>query len=99
MRCGTRLRSFDCESQVVMFQHQLLDAHVHLWDPERVAMPWLESVPELNHTFGVEEYRVHTAGLPVVGMVYVEVGVAPPFALVEAWRAVSLAQQEPRLLG
>lgn len=82
-----------------MFQHQLVDAHVHLWNPEHFAMPWLSSVPELNHTFGVDEYRAQTAGFPVTGLVYVEVGVAPAFALLEATHAVSLAQQEPRLLG
>lgn len=82
-----------------MFQHQLIDAHVHIWDPEQFAMPWLESVPELNRTFSVDEYRAQAVQSPIVGMVYVEVGVAPAFALIEATHAVSLAQQEPRLLG
>jgi L-fuconolactonase len=82
-----------------MLEHQMIDAHVHLWDPHRFPMPWLESAPDLNLVFGVEEYRTETVGLPIVGMVYVEVGVATPFALLEARHAVALAQQEPRLLG
>jgi L-fuconolactonase len=82
-----------------MLEHQVLDAHVHLWDPERFPMPWLGSAPDLNRVFGVEEYRAQTAELPIVGMVYVEVGVATPFALLEATHVVTLAQHEPRLLG
>jgi len=64
-----------------MLEHQMLDAHVHLWDPKRFPMPWLGSAPNLNRVFGVEEYRAQTAELPIIGMVYVEVGVATPFAL------------------
>ncbi len=82
-----------------MFEQQMLDAHVHLWDPERFPMPWLEDDPELNRPFTIEEYRAQTAGFPVVGMVYVEVGVAPPFALLEATHAVAIAEHEPRLLA
>lgn len=82
-----------------MFEHQLVDAHVHLWDPRRFPMPWLESNPDLNHVFGVDAYYAQTVGVPIAGMVYVEVGVAPPFALLEATHAVALAQQEPHLLG
>lgn len=82
-----------------MLEHQVLDAHVHLWDPERFPMPWLGSAPDLNRVFGVEEYRAQTAKLPIVGMVYVEVGVATPFALLEATHVVTLAQHEPRLLA
>src|SRR6185437_9943221 len=82
-----------------MFQHQMLDAHVHLWDPERFPMPWLEDAPDLNHAFGVEAYRSQIAALPIIGMIYVEVGVAPSFALLEVTTAVALAQQEPRLMG
>jgi L-fuconolactonase len=83
----------------VVFQHQLLDAHVHSWDPEYFAMPWLENAPELNHAFGLDAYHSQTVGLPIAGMVYVEVGVAPQFALLEATHVVALAQRETRLLG
>jgi L-fuconolactonase len=76
-----------------MVEHDVLDAHVHLWDPKRLPMPWLESAPDLNHAFGIEAYRAQTDGVPVTRFVYVEVGVAPPFALIEATQVVALAQQ------
>jgi L-fuconolactonase len=75
----------------------VIDAHVHFWDPQRFSIPWLESVPELRRPFGPAEYRQQTQGLPIVGLVYVEVVVAPAEALREAAWVVELAREEPRL--
>src|SRR5437868_4269781 len=82
-----------------MFDTPIIDSHVHLWDPNRFPMPWLDTVPALNHAFDVEMYREHTSNLPVVGMVYVEVGVAPAFALLEAQHVVEVARHDTRLRG
>src|SRR5690348_14614593 len=78
-------------------QLPIVDAHVHLWNPDLFNMPWLEDVPTLRRTFGLQEYREQTRGLPINGMVYVEVGVDPGQALREAYYVVELAQEEPRL--
>ena len=77
----------------------IIDAHVHLWNPHMFPMPWLTEVPVLNRPFGLSEYSEQTAGLPISGMVYVEVDVAPQFALLEAQYIVGLATHDPRLLG
>jgi L-fuconolactonase len=78
-------------------QISIIDAHVHLWNPEIFNMPWLEDVPAIHRPYGLQEYHEQIRRLPIVGMVYVEVGVDPRQALREAYHVVELAQEEPRL--
>lgn len=75
----------------------IIDAHVHLWNPDQFSMSWLADIPRLNRPYGLQEYHEQTRGLPIIGMVYVEVGVDPQQALREARHVVELAQGEPRL--
>ncbi len=82
-----------------MSDFPIIDAHVHLWNPHQLPIPWLGAVPALNQPFGLAEYAQQTADLPIAGMVSIEVDVAPQFALLEAQQAVALAQHEPRLRG
>jgi L-fuconolactonase len=75
----------------------IVDAHVHLWDPRRFRMPWLDNEPVLNLPFGLEEYREQTAGLQIDAIVYLQVEVAPAYGLLEAQHAVGLARVDPRI--
>lgn len=75
----------------------IIDAHVHLWDPVHFRLPWLDSNALLNQRYLLDAYRAHTAGLPIEGMVYVQVDVAPAYALLEAHFVAGLAQHESRI--
>src|SRR5436305_9903543 len=75
----------------------IVDAHVHLWNSKQCSMPWLAAIPRLNRLYGLQDYREQTQGLPIIAMVYVEVGVEPQEALREAHYAAGLAREEPHL--
>lgn len=77
----------------------IIDAHVHLWNPQHFPIPWLVQVPSIHRPYGLAEYHDQTAHLSIRGIVYVEVDVAPQFALLEAAHAVALAAQDSRLQG
>src|SRR5262245_54013198 len=77
----------------------IIDTHVHLWDPRRFRMAWLDGQEQINRPFGPAEYREHTRGIDIEAFVYVEVDVAPAYGLLEAQSADARAQEEPRLRG
>ena len=82
-----------------MGERELIDAHVHLWNPQRFRMPWLDHEPALNKPFGLAEYPREGAGNTITGMVYVEVDAAPHYALLEAQWAAGQAASDARLQG
>lgn len=82
-----------------MLEFPIIDSHVHLWDPQRFPMRWLEELDEINRPFSIADYAAHTAGIPVTALVYVEVNVEPAYALLEAQWAVNVARSTPRLQG
>lgn len=75
----------------------IVDAHVHLWDPQVFRIPWLTGDMILDHRYGLDDYHQHSVGTTVDAMVYVEVNVDPAYALIEAQRVAAYAQSDPRL--
>ncbi len=75
----------------------IIDTHVHLWDPRRFRIPWLDGAPQINQTYALKEYAEHTQGVTIEAMVYLEVDVAPSYRLLEAQWVNALANEEPRL--
>jgi L-fuconolactonase len=76
----------------------IVDAHVHLYDPHRFRMPWLDGNALLDKPYGPAEYREHTQGVDVGALVFAQVEVAPAYGLLEAeWVAKEVSRQEPRI--
>lgn len=75
----------------------IVDSHVHLWDPERFRMAWLDGNAVLDKPYGLADYREHTAGVDVEAFVYLQVEVAPAYGLLEAAWAAERAAEDPRL--
>lgn len=77
----------------------IVDSHVHLWDPTAFRMPWLDGNDLLNRPYGLADYDEQTAGLPIQGIVYLQVEVTPAYGLLEALWAVNRAAEDSRLQG
>ncbi len=77
----------------------ILDSHVHLWDTERFRIPWLDDISLLNRPMSLDDYRAATDGLPVEGLVYLQVEVAPAYAITEAKEIASMASENAIIKG
>src|SRR5438046_2001496 len=77
----------------------IIDAHVHLWNPGRFRIPWLDDNTLLKKPHMLTEHREHTKGIDIEAIVYLEVDVAPAYGLLEAQWIASLAKEDPLLRG
>ena len=77
----------------------IVDSHVHLWDPTRFRMPWLDGNPILEKPYGLADFRDHSDGVAVDAIVYLQVDVSTPYALLEAQWVASLPPEDPRIRG
>ncbi len=82
-----------------MASRPIVDSHVHIWDTDRFPIPWLEAIPALNKRIWIDDYFAATGDLNVEGFVYMQVEVAPPYALIEAQTIASLAEVDRRVLA
>ena len=73
----------------------IVDSHVHLWDPTRFRMPWLDGNVVLDKPYGPADFRAHAEGIAVDGIVYLQVEVTPAYALLEAQWVAMLSPEGP----
>jgi L-fuconolactonase len=62
-------------------------------------MSWLDGNTMLNRPYGPADYREHTKGIAIDAMVYLQVEVEPPYALLEARWAAERAREDSRIKG
>ena len=62
-----------------MVRQPFVDAHLHLWDRDRLRYPWLDDpgVASIAATYRIEDYRREAAAWNLAGCVHVEAGADP----------------------
>ena len=71
----------------------IIDTHQHLWDLNRLRLPWLTGAPALQRSHLTSDYLAATAGLGVEKAVYMAVDVAPEQHSAEADMLIELCAQ------
>lgn len=77
----------------------IVDAHVHLWNPELLRYAWLHDLPSLNRPFLPEEFAAASSNAGVAKMLFIECGREAAQALDEVKWVSELARTETRLRG
>jgi L-fuconolactonase len=77
----------------------IVDAHLHVWDINRLRYPWLESVPLLNRSYLLDDYRQACGEIQIEKMVFVQAECDFSQYHQEAQWVTELAQQDNRIAG
>jgi L-fuconolactonase len=77
----------------------IIDSHVHLWNPKKFRIRWIDGDLVLNKRLDLDVYAQHTSGVQIEAMVYAEVNVAPHYCLLEAMSVDERAKIDPRIKG
>jgi predicted TIM-barrel fold metal-dependent hydrolase len=72
---------------------KIVDTHQHLWDVDVFRYLWLKSLPALNRSFGMKDYREATHDLEIEKSVFVECDVVEPSIPDETRHVLRLADQ------
>ncbi|MCP4303568.1 MAG: amidohydrolase family protein, partial [bacterium] len=80
-----------------MPEFPIVDAHVHLYDPQAISFAWMKDVPLLNKPHLPSYYSERSHPLVVDGLVFLEVDAANDEHVDEAMWVSELATGEPRL--
>ena len=67
--------------------------------PGKYRIPWLDEIPDLNKVVDLGTYGRAHSGVEVEGFVYLQVEVAPPYALLEAREIADLSLSHPKIAG
>jgi L-fuconolactonase len=82
-----------------MKQIPIVDAHVHLWDTQKIRYPWLKDLPLLNRNFLLNDYYEATKALIIEKMIFMQCECDPSMYMDEVNWVTQLAEVEPKLQG
>ena len=77
----------------------LVDAHVHLYDPDAVDYSWMRGAPLLNSLHGPAEYSAAIGDVAVEKLVFIEVNADPGAHLAEVAWVEAAAARDTRIAG
>lgn len=77
----------------------IIDAHVHLYDVNRLSYSWLANVPKINRTYLLEDFDKARQNVIVEKIVFAEVAIDPGLHIEEAAFIQAMADTDSRLSG
>lgn len=78
---------------------ELIDSHVHFWNPVYLSYPWLAEVNKLNRVYMPADLPRDGVGWSMAGLVFVQADCIPEHGIEEASWVESLAQKDARIKG
>jgi len=82
-----------------MLPFPIIDTHLHIWDTQRLSYSWLNDVPKLNRSYGLNDFNNATEGVDIEQMVFVQCEVDTEQFFDEAHWVAEQAKIDPRLAG
>ena len=82
-----------------MVDFPVIDTHVHLIDIDRISYPWINELPSLNKSFGLENFDEACGPVDVERIVFVQAGADNAQFIQEIEWVTSLAEEDPRVAG
>jgi len=78
-------------------QIAIIDAHLHIWDLDRLRYPWLDGVPKINRSYLLADYDAARGAQEVEALVFVQCECLPEQHLEELAWVRSCADADSRL--
>lgn len=75
----------------------IIDAHLHLWDPASIRIPWQAGNDAMRRPFSIADYKAQTAGIEIEAMVFAECFVDQGEMLNEVAYVEENAALDPRI--
>lgn len=82
-----------------MPEFSIIDAHVHLYDIERMSYPWLAGVPKINRSYRLADFDAAVGPVAIESLVFAEVAVGKGQHIREAEFVQEMADADKRLAG